>query len=72
MAKRYTLRGLPRPPTLGKILPGAGRNVTVGDKVGDRWHRVSDDGEGKDAKNKTHTIREADHGTLWIWQKRKR
>ena len=22
--------------------------------------------------HKTHTIREADHGTLWIWQKRKR
>ena len=38
MAKRYTLQGLPRPPTLGKILPGAGRNVTVGDKVGNRWH----------------------------------
>ena len=24
--------------------------VTYGDKVGNRWHRVSDDGEGKDAK----------------------
>ena len=35
---------------MGKILPGAGRNVTVGDKVGNRWHRVSDDGEGEDAE----------------------
>ena len=24
LAKRYTLRGLPRPPTLGKILPRCG------------------------------------------------
>jgi hypothetical protein len=38
---------MPKPPTLGKILPASGRNVTAGDKVGNRWHAVRRDGEGE-------------------------
>jgi hypothetical protein len=40
---------MPKPPTLGKILPASGRNVTAGGKAGNRWHGVSRDGEGEAA-----------------------
>lgn len=47
LGRTENLSAMPKPPTLGKILPDAGRNVTAGDKVGNRWHAVRRDGEGE-------------------------